>query len=525
MRNVRRALTAIGIAAVTMAAILVFVPDFSSTVMVEASDFIDDDDDDFDDIDDFDDDLDDESDDIEEDIYIIDDDIDDGMDDGMDEDQDDDVIVQTGDLAEDTSQQKKGLARISISLQECYQAAFEVLELLNEERAKVGASPLTMDTELLKSAMVRSAELSVFYSHKRPDNTDCSTANGKMDGENIAAGQKTAQSVMAAWMNSSEDKANILNTSFQSVGIGCVIVDSNYYWAQCFSWDAGTGAVVSDYADRTMDRTVYVTQTMLKKQLSVKTQQTTVVAGSTAQLVVTWKDNTFSKKTVISNGAGLAGTSSKPDVCTLSDGKIIAKNVGRAVLTVYYPDCPKIKFKLTVKVRARYPKDTTPIYLKVHSTGKKLKISVGQTVTLKIKGMKKSNYFVTVKCGDEISVEETEDSTILLTGKKAGTTEFVYKDKKGKITKAAVTVQEKKVKTQKITGLAKKITLKVGETKQLNPKISPATSQQKITFSSANSKIAAVDDGGTITAKRAGTAKITVKSGSEKFVVTVKVKK
>ena len=57
-------------------------------------------------------------------------------------------------------------------------------------------------------------------------------------GENIAAGYTTASSVMTAWMNSSGHRANILNTSFNKLGVG-LYKDPNsmygYYWVQIFS--------------------------------------------------------------------------------------------------------------------------------------------------------------------------------------------------------------------------------------------------------------------------------------------------
>lgn len=50
-------------------------------------------------------------------------------------------------------------------------------------------------------------------------------------GENVAAGQTSAQQVMTAWMNSSGHRANILNWRYQYIGIG-VARGSNgvYYW-------------------------------------------------------------------------------------------------------------------------------------------------------------------------------------------------------------------------------------------------------------------------------------------------------
>ena len=51
-------------------------------------------------------------------------------------------------------------------------------------------------------------------------------------GENIAAGQKTASSVMNSWMNSSGHRANILNASYTQIGVGYVAQGN--YWTQMF---------------------------------------------------------------------------------------------------------------------------------------------------------------------------------------------------------------------------------------------------------------------------------------------------
>ena len=54
-------------------------------------------------------------------------------------------------------------------------------------------------------------------------------------GENIAAGQKTAQEVMNSWMNSSGHRANILNKDYEQLGVGYVEGGSyGTYWVQMF---------------------------------------------------------------------------------------------------------------------------------------------------------------------------------------------------------------------------------------------------------------------------------------------------
>ena len=48
-----------------------------------------------------------------------------------------------------------------------YDFAFQVLDLVNEERAAAGVDPLTMDPQLLNAAMnVRAVECSVLFSHE-----------------------------------------------------------------------------------------------------------------------------------------------------------------------------------------------------------------------------------------------------------------------------------------------------------------------------------------------------------------------
>ena len=68
--------------------------------------------------------------------------------------------------------------------------------------------------------MKRAAESCVDFSHTRPNQTMCFSASSKMNGENIAAGSRTADGIMTIWMNSPEHRANILTDDYQSIGVG-----------------------------------------------------------------------------------------------------------------------------------------------------------------------------------------------------------------------------------------------------------------------------------------------------------------
>lgn len=119
--------------------------------------------------------------------------------------------------------------------------AQEVIRLTNIERAKVGEAPLQYHAKLQEAAMIRAKEISIFYSHHRPDGRSSDTAIseagvGCPDGENIAYGYGTPEAVMTAWMKSPGHKAAILRISSTHIGVGFYkATNGRYYWVQEFS--------------------------------------------------------------------------------------------------------------------------------------------------------------------------------------------------------------------------------------------------------------------------------------------------
>ena len=120
--------------------------------------------------------------------------------------------------------------------------ASEVIRLTNIERVKAGLSPLQHHAGLQRAAMVRAEEITRKFSHIRPDGTDSSTAlyeNGVAcdGGENIAAGQKTPEAVVRAWMNSSGHKATMMQQSITHIGVGVCKspITGQWLWVQDFS--------------------------------------------------------------------------------------------------------------------------------------------------------------------------------------------------------------------------------------------------------------------------------------------------
>ena len=112
--------------------------------------------------------------------------------------------------------------------------AAQVVEQVNQERAKAGLGTLRVDSELTRAAQVRAREIVQSFSHTRPDGTSWSTVSGSAYGENIAMGQKTADKVMAAWMTSQGHRENILRPGFGSIGVCAYISGGVTYWVQLF---------------------------------------------------------------------------------------------------------------------------------------------------------------------------------------------------------------------------------------------------------------------------------------------------
>lgn len=119
--------------------------------------------------------------------------------------------------------------------------ASEVIRLTNIERAKAGRSALIYNASLQRGAMMRAKEISIKFSHERPNGESFTTilnecGAGHISGENIAAGQKSPELAVKAWMNSQGHKLTMLNKENLYIGVGFYQDnDGRYYWVQNFA--------------------------------------------------------------------------------------------------------------------------------------------------------------------------------------------------------------------------------------------------------------------------------------------------
>ncbi|MDE6357044.1 MAG: hypothetical protein K2L15_00475 [Eubacteriales bacterium] len=118
----------------------------------------------------------------------------------------------------------------------------EVVRLVNVERNKAGLPALQIDESVSKVARLKSEDMANknYFDHTSPtygspfEMLKSFNITYKSAGENIAKGQKTAEAVVNAWMNSEGHKKNILSKSFTHIGVGYAKRGNTPYWTQMF---------------------------------------------------------------------------------------------------------------------------------------------------------------------------------------------------------------------------------------------------------------------------------------------------
>lgn len=103
----------------------------------------------------------------------------------------------------------------------------QLVNLVNQERAKNGLQPLTIEMRIVKTARMKSQDMiaNKYFGHQSPtygSPFDLMKSQGvtyKNAGENLA-GAATVARAHTLLMNSSGHRANILNPKFTKIGIG-----------------------------------------------------------------------------------------------------------------------------------------------------------------------------------------------------------------------------------------------------------------------------------------------------------------
>ncbi len=386
-----------------------------------------------------------------------------------------------------------------------YTKAYEVLDLVNQERAKEGLSPLTMDRDLLEAAMLRAAETSVYFSHTRPIGTNCSTVSSKLAAENIAAGSYDASRTMDQWMNSSGHRRNIMSASYQSIGIGVFKNERGVYcWVQCFGRNA------ADTADRPADVTKTVTINAVKDlvQFELQSDKSVIGPGEQARITAMSESDEFTSSKI--DNSSFKWTSSDESVAKVSvKGIVTAVKSGIVTITAINRNDPAAKAAVQLQVKS------IPVSVKLNKTSASLE--KGKTLTLTAAVSPSDAVDKTVTWSSSDIYVASVDQNGKVTAGKTGTATITAETVNGKTATCKVTVKNKTVAVKGVKLNRTSASLEKGKTVTLTATVSPANAANKtVTWTTSNKKIATVDQNGKVTAVKAGTATITAKTSNGK---------
>lgn len=257
--------------------------------------------------------------------------------------------------------------------------------------------------------------------------------------------------------------------------------------------------------------TATVSGTKIKATCKIKVKKAKVSTKKVAispKTLVLYKGHTKTLKASVSPSNATYKTvtwsSSNTKVATVnSKGKVTAKKAGTVTITA------KVKstsVKSTCKITVKNPA------IRLSSSSKT--IYIDDTDSLKATVTPSSE---TVTWSSSDTKIATVNSKGKITAKKAGTVTITAKIKGSSIKKTCkIKVKEKTLKLS-----ADKASVYVGDTKTLKATSTP--SNEKILWSSSNTKVATVNSSGKITAKKAGTATIIAKIQNTSIKKTCKV--
>ena len=148
-------------------------------------------------------------------------------------------------------------------------------------------------------------------------------------------------------------------------------------------------------------------------------------------------------------------------------------------------------------------------------------IKKGSTVKLTARYIKSGDKVRDYKSSNKRVATVSKKGTVK--GKKTGSATITVRTKKGKKDTVKIKVIKKNIKPKKIR-IASKKTMTLGTYSRLSVSSSPTKITSKLSWKSSNSKIVAINSSGYMSAKRPGTATITVKAGKRKDTCKVTVK-
>ena len=252
------------------------------------------------------------------------------------------------------------VARLQVQYDQ--QAARSMLAMINEFRQGSDAwywneddttkteltdlAALTYDYELEQVAMQRAAELVALFGHVRPNGEQCYTAYPSMSamGENIAAGQCTAQAAFTSWQETDEPysgqghRRNMLKANFNVIGIGHAIYNGTHYWVHVLGKKTtpDTTETTAEMSFRDMAVEIDVSR-VENKRVEVSPETLQMDIGQSCPLPDVRQSYSVAggwpRNLVVNETLEVEWNVGDANLASISDGRVTAQHAGTSVLT------------------------------------------------------------------------------------------------------------------------------------------------------------------------------------------------
>lgn len=251
-----------------------------------------------------------------------------------------------------------------------YDQARSLLEKINALRASLGIDPLVFNFELEDLAMLRAAETSIYWDHRRPNGHYINQDVTDIQAENIEGGIGDPQLVFDNWRLSQGHYDNMVNPEFKSIGIGAygsLRGEAPRWWSQVFSGTLPENKLPERHDGTVISHRIQVDPTLLEMKVLTGNQINTGFAGNAF-----WQDAVLRLKvgsTVHLYGMlhyrltddysrpgslppdSLLWENDNPEVATLDpDGNLTCLSEGTTRIRVKHQDLPELSAEMEIQV-------------------------------------------------------------------------------------------------------------------------------------------------------------------------------
>lgn len=266
------------------------------------------------------------------------------------------VLSAKAETTENTTEQDEKCYDFNMNVTRNYDYAKQIVDIVNRERAKAGVEPVEMDEEITEFAMQRAKETCFMFAHSRPNGISIYRSLFLVLGENILIdGSDSPEYAMEVWLNSAGHKANLLDSYWKSLGVGCICFNGNYFWVQEFCAREAIGSDLVKTGTYSAKESIAVQGKYLS--LTSNSFSSKMYSGTKRKLNLGQPNVDLDYYRYMPEADSFDYTSSNNSVATISaNGWIHALSEGDTTLTAYYAGTSDVAWSKDLQVISKVNK-------------------------------------------------------------------------------------------------------------------------------------------------------------------------